>query len=159
MNPQHSPDWKGCPPRVRKIAVVDDDENHRRQLVEHLTNKFPKLTIRDYEDIFECYQGICCFDYIIIDVSSVAPMMMSDVQNAWAPIAKYLEHYPGTSVIIQSGMSANATQDVIDEVRKYASEDRVIYGGHGFWNELEIVLDRLIKPEYMEWTKVNRKKK
>ena len=159
MNPQHSPDWKGCPPRVRSIVIIDDCEVARRQFRALIEKDFPKLEVRTYKSIFETYQNFRTFDYMIIDVSSVAPMMMSDVQNAWAPIAKFMEHYQGTDIIIHSAMARSGTHEVIEDVQKATDRpERVHYGGIGTWEPMRAKLHELIKPEDMEWTKVKSKR-
>lgn len=155
-------DWKGCPPKYRNLAIVDDDENRRRQFREFLANEFPKLEVSDYETIFECYQGWRRFDFVVIDVSSVAPNMMGDVAFAYGPIAKFLEAYPATEVIVLSAMSRNATEDVIDDVKRAVPEAKIRYGGRGDWESphggLKDVLCGLMKPEDFEWTKIKKRK-
>jgi hypothetical protein len=159
----HKKDWKGCPPRVQSICIVDDEEVCRRQYRELIEAEFPKLAVRAYDTIFAAY-GAGHFDYLIIDVSSVAPLMMSDVAHAWAPIAKFMENHPGTEIIIVSAMSRSSTHEVIEEVaRACGNPDMVHYGGIGVWESsvelgLKTVLHNLIKPLDMEWTKIKSKR-
>jgi len=159
-------EWKGSPPRVRSICVVDDSEDKRRQLREFIEALFPKAEVRTHETIFEAYRGWQRFDYLVIDVSSVAPQMLSDVNHAWSAIAKFMSEHPGTEVLVTSAMSRNATQDVIEDVQRAVENPRMIqYGGTGEWESnypgdgLKEHLTRLIKPVDFEWTKVKSKRK
>ncbi len=157
---------KGCPPRVTAVAIVDDDETRRKQFTECLENLFPTLDkIRSYETIFECYQGCQHWDYLVIDVSSVAPLMMGDVQHAYAPIAKFLEIHPETCVIILSAMGRPSTEEVVQQVidaMKGEDEkiaDRVKYGGTGNLEIFKSFFEREIKPIDLEWTSIKLKNK
>ena len=152
-------DWKGCPPKFRNLAIVDDDPEARRQFVELIQGEYPKMEVRDYESIFECFQGWQRFDFVVVDVSSVAPLMAGDVAHAYAPIAKFLENYPTTQIIIHSAMSRSGTHEVIDEVKRVCPESTVHYGGIGMWEPLKKLLNELIKPEDLEWSKVKSKLK
>jgi DNA-binding NtrC family response regulator len=159
-------DWKGSPPRVTSVAIVDDDETRRKQLTGAIENAYPTLDkVRSYETIFECYQGFQHWDYLIIDVSSVAPLMMGDVQHAYAPIAKFMETHPETTVIILSAMGRASTEEVVSQVveamkaEDARAEDRVKYGGTGDIQQLVALVKEMIKPVDLEWTKIKHKKK
>lgn len=157
-------DWKGCPPRVREICIVDDDEDKRRQYAELIGYAFPKLNVRAFGSIYNAYRSGGRYDYLLIDVSSVAPLMMGDFQHAWGPITRFMQEHTATEVIIISAASRNATQEVIDEVAKHCAPGMVHYGGIGMWESsvelsLKNVLHNLIKPVDMEWTKIKSKRK
>ena len=154
-------DWKGCPPRVRRLGIVDDDEASRDTLVELVQRDFPKLTVHGFSSLFEAYRGITTYDYLLIDVTSVAPSFT--LGREWAPIAKYAEEYPATQFILCSAMSRNALNDVIDEcVEAGVARERFHLGGF-MWDSsaesesIKATLHRLIKPEDMEWTKLKKK--
>lgn len=146
--------YKGSSPNVRRIVFVNDDENELAALVNMAGEEFPKLEVYGQESIFACYQGLRCFDYIVIDISAVAPLMASDIQHAYGPISFYLKEYPATKVVIMSACGRETAQEVIDQVvKEIGDSSRVIYGG----KNLEAVknkLHELIKPEDMEWTVV-----
>lgn len=80
---------KGCPPRVTRIKVVDDDDQHLSEIVNALDEAFPKLRISGHGSIYGAYSCYGHPDYLLIDISSVAPLMMSDVHHAYGPISKY----------------------------------------------------------------------
>ncbi len=153
------PNWKGCPPKYRSFAVVDDDDINRRQFVELIEGEYPKMEVRAHESLYECYRGWQRFDFVLLDVSTVAPNMMRDVAFAYGPIAKFCQEYPATQLIIHSGMSRNGVHEVIDDVRRVAPEAVVHYGGCGTWEPLKKLLKDLIKPEDFEWTKIKSKLK
>lgn len=148
-------------PRVTRIYIVDDDEASRRSLVELVESEFPKLAVHGFESLFECYRGLTCCDYLLLDVSSVAPLMLGDVSRAWAPISKYLQEYPRTELVICSAMGRNSVSDVMDDIVEQGGikRDRLHYGGF-LWEASESVapvtikktLHNLIKPHDMEWT-------
>lgn len=160
MNPSH-PDWKGCPPRVTSIAIVNDDADISRTLCELIERDFPKLTVEIYKTIFELYQGIRTFDYIIIDISAVAPDMLNPYR-AYAPIVKFMSEYARPDLIITSAISRNSTREVMDEIVKEMpeAESRLHYGGYGqYEGHLSDRLHDLIKPEDCVWTKVKKRQK
>jgi hypothetical protein len=156
-------DWKSSPPRVTRIALVDDDSQKLEQDRELIAAEFPSLTIYCYESIFSAYHNLRCFDYLLIDVSSVAPPMGGDVARAWAPISKYLSEYPRTELIICTAASRNCVNDVMDDIVEQGGIDRsrLHYGGF-MWSgssvetNLKDVLHSLIKPEDLVWTKCRK---
>lgn len=159
MSRQHTdPNWKGCPPRVQRIGIVDDDEAARKTLVELLEREFPSLTVRGFESLFSAYEGITTHDYLLIDVSSVCPSTWH-ANRAWAPIGKYAEQHPATEFVIVSAMSRNAIRDVIDDCVEYGAvaRERLHVGGF-MWDDIKATLHALIKPEDLVWTKCGRKK-
>lgn len=156
-------DWKGCPPRVTRICLVDDDKEKLWQDHELISAEFPSLTVHCYESIFQAYGGILTFDYMLIDVSSVAPLMGGDVARAWAPISKYLSEHPRTELVICTAASRNCVNDVMDDIVEQGGIDRarLHYGGFMWsgWSgetNLKDVLHRLIKPEDLVWTKTRK---
>lgn len=158
--------WKGCPPRVTRIAVIDDDEDSRKSMIEQIERAFPKLTVRGFDSIFEAYQGITNYDYLLIDVSAVAPQMLGDVGRAWAPIGKYAEHYPATNFIITSAMSRNAVEDVINDCVEFGKVERqrICYGGWQWESSyagesVKAKLQALISPKDTEWTETKSRLK
>lgn len=160
MNSSH-PDWKGCPPRVTSIAIVNDDEGESRALAESIKRDFPLLSIETYETLFELYQGIRCFDYIICDISAVTPDMLNPAR-AYAPIAKFMSEYVRPDFIITSAIGRESCQEVIDEIVKALPEaaPRLHYGGYGGYERgVKAKLHELIKPEDCVWTKVKSKKR
>lgn len=161
------PNWKGCSPRVTRIAIVDDDEEARNTLVELVQGEYPKLTVRGFASIYECYQGVTTYQYILIDVSSLAPQMMRDIQSAWGPISKYASEYPATEFVITSAASRNCLLDIVDDcVEQGKVERRRLHIAGFLWDRcpggagcIKDKLNELIKPEDCEWTKVKSKLK
>lgn len=164
MNYQLNSNWKGCPPRVVRIGVIDDDQGSRDTPVELIQNEYPRLTVKGFESIFQAYEGITTYQYLLIDITSVSPSFT--LGREWAPIAKYAEEHPATNFIIISAMSRSAIQDVIDECVEYGKIDRNRFSYGGFmWessNPQESIkhhLNSLISQEDTEWTKTLPKKK
>lgn len=154
-------DYGARSPRVSRIAVVDDDEAARKTLVELVQSEYPKLTVRGFESLFDCYCGVMSFDYILMDISSVCPATMLDMAGrAWAPIGKYASEYPRTEFVLITAMSSNACQDVIDDCVSLGGVERSRMHVGGFmWESkseprsIKRTLNQLIKPEDCEWTR------
>lgn len=153
--------WKGRPPRVKRIGVIDDDSSARDTLVELIRCEFPKLTVKGFESIFKAYEGMTNYDYLLIDISAVAPMMLSDTAHAWAAISKYADTYPGTEFVLITAASRNCVEDVIDDCVNHGgiARERFHYGGF-LWDSnytgesVKDNLRRLIRPVDCDWTEV-----
>ncbi len=163
----------GCPPRVRRIGIVDDDADARETWVRLLEMHYPKLTVRGFETLFQAYEGITTYDYLLVDISALAPNF-GDFSRAWVPLAKYAQEHPATHFVIVSAVSRNAVEDLLEDCEKCGgvARDRFTYGGFmwdassGFmWDassepvDVKRTLQKLISKEDMEWTPVKRKAK
>lgn len=113
--------------RCFKLVIVDDDEETRGQLLELAKLDLPNWTVKAFENIAEaCEQN--SIDILLIDISAVAYGNMWE--HAYGPIASFMERHPGTSVVVTSGVSRNAADEVIEKVKEVAGREP-IYGGSG----------------------------
>lgn len=152
-------DWKGCPPRISDICIINDDKNEAYVIGEKIQREFPKLKrVRYGSSIFDAYYSIGRFDYVIIDISAVAPLMMGDIQHAYGSIVKFMENYPLTEIIITSGVGRECAEEVIEQIKKESGRPEMVHYGGKDWEALKIKLYELIKPIDLEWTKIKKKK-
>lgn len=114
-----------------KLVIVNDCETMLQGLVDCAKHDLPDWTVKGFSGIFEAVEQ-SSIDYLLIDISAVSFITMWE--HAYAPICSFIDRHPGTTIIITSGVSRNAAQDVIDQVKEHSGRE-VVYGGIGCWTE------------------------
>jgi DNA-binding NtrC family response regulator len=117
-----------------KIIFIDDDEGRRQLYLEFAVLQGWKAEA--VESVYEANQRSA--DVYVFDVSAVCPFMW-DTTHAYAPIARLIQDHPDARIVIVSGMSRNATTDIINDVEKETG-NRPAYGGMGEHETLMEVL-------------------
>lgn len=126
------------------IYVIDDNADNRRQFNDLIEITWSGADVRCFESVYDASQAGASPDLVIIDVSSVAPLMMGDVAHAYGPIAKFMELHPGADIIILSAMGRNSVYEVVDDVKRITQRENVFYGGWGSWEPLEKMIKQTL---------------
>lgn len=127
-----------------RVFIVDDDEVAQRQFTELINEVYPSAEVHSCESIAHAMKGMYAPDVLLIDVSCVAPAMLSDVVHAYKPIAWYLNQYPRCTAVIHSAMSRDGVYEVIEDVNNACGEPRAVYGGWGDWEGVKRAIDKII---------------
>ncbi len=124
-----------------RIVVVDDDDDSRATWLKLLQDEYPKASISGSESLMDAGNA----DYLLIDISAVAPMMMGDMSHAWGPISNYAQKCPGADIIIISGVSRNCANDVMDDCVRFGNvaQERLHYAGF-LWDDVKRKLQEVI---------------
>jgi len=131
-------------PHYLRVYVVDDDVVARRQFTELFKSEYPNCEVRTFDHLAKAMTGLYSPDVLLIDVSCVAPLMMSDTAHAYGPIAWYGKQYPACRILIQSAAGRNCVSTIVDEVNEAIGEKQAVYAGWGDWDSIKREVARVI---------------
>ncbi len=106
------------------FIISDDDEYCRKRHSEDIREHFPEANIVSFSDFMDVRDYAGSVDFLIIDMSSIAPIM-SGPEFVYSPICSFIEQHPGAEIVICSAVAKCYSEDVKDRVVEIMPEASV----------------------------------
>lgn len=113
-----------------KVAIIDDNSAAGESLA-GLIDAETKV----FESLFDARDWPA--DVTIVDISAISPVMYG--QHIYSPIAAYLELFPGTKIILISGLPASHFIDLVAQVKEVLPEAHIEHRSsltHVDWSDI-----------------------
>lgn len=107
-----------------KVWIVNDDADDRRMVAEDVFEALYVVSVQ-FESLFDAHRRPDSPDLLIIDMSSVAPLVLGCAAHHYGPICTFLEARSGVTVIITSAVSQSFAEGVKDDVLRIIPEVQI----------------------------------
>jgi hypothetical protein len=99
------------------IWLINDDEGAAHYEREDILDIYPGATVKVFDDALSAWKATGSPEIIVIDISAVGSIMGGPHQ-AYSPICNVAGKHPGATIIINSAVSKDFSEEVRDLVKE-----------------------------------------